>query len=332
MPLVPLVPRVCPLPPSLTHSHKQVSWAAAVFRFVPRCPQLENWVSLLWASVLAASLAWAHFGPNSYARYREHLMAGLRITRWAYPCIARPTVYIGLSAAGAEGSGSGSCSGFLSCWHQGAAGPLAILLLVPVMQLQAALGYHVRLPWAAVVLAGELALTLPRQCALCADPLMQPGQQGGAVVHALHSTFSFLLGTGTAPGSGLSGGAGSRGSSAGNQCWAVVVMLELVLGFLLPLAVTSARERAAFSRFYRHHRGWVQCDSCCAVYLMSVAGDGNSVGGAAGSLDSGSPVQPAPSAGQARRWVRWAQIAACSFALLWVQWDIITELSALRQP
>lgn len=182
------------------------------------------------------------------------------------------------------------------------------------------------MPLGALVLAGEVLLTLPGMCRLCEG---LAGSAGALAVHEIFSGLDAVL----APwqrleGMRSSGGGGSKGGGGGEagvpaphgwECGAVAVFLYLGVGFLLPIVVQFSRERAQFWRFVVQHGGRVRCDVCCAMY----------VGGSGVEEAMLGAAPQAPPSAWGRCWSL-AKRVLWGYPLLCIMWDTIKGVARAR--
>lgn len=171
----------------------------------------------------------------------------------------------------------------------------------------------------AVTLALELAITLPRTAELCSCAAMRHPAAAG-LVRLAHEAATLLLSplsTGsTLPGS-TGGGAGSskelEPEEAHRECLAVVAMLQLALGALLPLAVHAVREAAAHRSFHaaqrQHHQQQPQHRGGGSGVLQKAAGWLYG-----GELQDG--------------WLQWAVRGAAVYIMLYPAWGAVTAAAA----
>ena len=129
--------------------------------------------------------------------------------------------------------------------HGGSLLPLLVASGLPSL-LHCMLGYHMRLPFRALVLGGELALGLAQVADFCACTRLAGSPLGRALVRSVHRAFcGALLLLHWLPGPA---GAGRRplAATAADDweatCWAALSMLQLCLAFVLPLGVLAVLE------------------------------------------------------------------------------------------
>lgn len=153
-----------------------------------------------------------------------------------------------------------------------------------------------------------------RAPAFCScQPLQQP--QARAAIHAAHTALSFLLSPPwtimAAPASSPNG----RGAVPAKheptplaECWAVVLLLQLAVDFVLPLAIHATREAAAFRAFWHRHRGQVREEWGSVLYARTLQ-------------------QP-----QLEGWVRSLKLGVAALTFLWPLWDGLSILAGRMQP
>ena len=219
------------------------------------------------------TIAWAHRRPDSYAAYRQWVMAFLRITRWTLPLTyAMQLALLGSDSTQFGGGFLGHAvyftqaligSGLVGIIHGSFAAPLC-------------------LPWQVIVICAELSLVIPRSDTLCGTSMRH--EAGAKAAHAMHGALAWML---TPPwavvvASASAGGAAAASSTAGasgqqpmatssglkcDECWAVMVMLLCCLGGVLPLLVHALRECALFRQFAQQQRmGAVPRDTFYSFY------------------------------------------------------------------
>ena len=248
---------------------------------------------------MAAALAWAAADPRSYARWREVVASGLRIFTLANPAC----IFTRLAALGGGGTGGGA--GLLA--QAGFLARFVVAVKLPSL-LQWSLLARLRLPMHALVQAIAVYLTLRGVPALCASPALQR-PAAAAAIRKLAALFNIL----SFPWSGGSGGGGGGGAalhegeapSLEGECWAVTALMQIALGYVLPLVLLAVWEASDFERFREATRGRYSSSVGTLLYEYS------------------SPRPPSEA-----DWERRAKLAIVSWSLFLVLWDVLKLLSA----
>lgn len=117
------------------------------------------------------------------------------------------------------------------------------------------------------------------------------------------------------PAQAIVGAAAAAAPGHAAECWAVVAMLQLTLGFIVPVVLHAEREAAEFRAFWRRHSGRVQPGWCATLYLHSAAVEGQRGGGGVEMREGEYGV------------LRRVRLLVAGYFLLLPLWDILTIMS-----